>query len=303
MSGDAGQKATVTATFSRRMTLRLDDASEVTASIRGKRMRPVVGDHVVAAPIPNEPEWLIESIEDRQNELARPDSRGRTEVLAANVSLVVVMAAAEPKPDWFIVDRYLAAAENMRAAAVVALNKTDVDGADSLFADVATIYEQCGYPVVQCSAETGDGVDRLGDLLRGETAIFVGQSGVGKSSVINRLVAGADQRTAEISGSTGEGRHTTVNSVMLDLAGGGVVIDSPGVRDFAPALETPAEVMHGFREIAAIADQCRFANCQHRQEPDCAVKAAVASGEIDERRFESYRRLLSLTRNLTERRY
>jgi ribosome biogenesis GTPase len=266
-------------------------------------MRPVVGDHVVAAPIPNEPEWLIESIEDRQNELARPDSRGRTEVLAANVSLVVVMAAAEPKPDWFIVDRYLAAAENMRAAAVVALNKTDVDGADSLFADVATVYEQCGYPVVLCSAETGDDVDKLGDLLRGETAIFVGQSGVGKSSVINRLVAGADQRTAEISGATGEGRHTTVNSVMLDLAGGGVVIDSPGVRDFAPALETPAEVMHGYREIAAVADQCRFANCQHRQEPDCAVKAAVASGEIDARRFESYRRLLSLTRNITERRY
>ena len=303
MSDDAGQKATVTATFSRRMTLRLDDASEVTARIRGKRLRPVVGDHVVAAPIPNEPEWLIESIEDRQNELARPDSRGRTEVLAANVTLVVVMAAAEPKPDWFIVDRYLAAAENMRAAAIVALNKTDVDGAASLFADVADVYEQCGYPVVQCSAETGDDVDKLGDLLRGETAIFVGQSGVGKSSVINRLVAGADQRTAEVSGATGEGRHTTVNSVMLDLAGGGVVIDSPGVRDFAPALETPAEVMHGYREIAAIADQCRFANCQHRQEPDCAVKAAVASGEIDARRFESYRRLLSLTRNLTERRY
>jgi ribosome biogenesis GTPase len=285
------------------MTLRLDDASEVTARIRGKRMRPVVGDHVVAAPIPNEPEWLIESIEDRRNELARPDSRGRTEVLAANVTLVVVMAAAEPKPDWFIVDRYLAAAENMHAAAIVALNKTDVEGAASLFADVAAVYEQCGYPVVKCSAETGDDVDKLGDLLRGETAIFVGQSGVGKSSVINRLVAGADQRTAEISGATGEGRHTTVNSVMLDLAGGGVVIDSPGVRDFAPALETPAEVMQGYREIAAIADQCRFANCQHRQEPDCAVKAAVASGEIDERRFESYRRLLSLTRNLTERRY
>jgi ribosome biogenesis GTPase len=303
MSGDAGQKATVTATFSRRMTLRLEDTSEVTARIRGKRLRPVVGDRVTAAPIPNEPEWLIESIEDRENELARPDSRGRTEVLAANVTLVVVMAAAEPKPDWYVVDRYLAAAENMRATAVVALNKTDVTGAQQLFGDVAGVYEQCGYPVILCSAETGENVDELGELLRGEIAIIVGQSGVGKSSVINRLVSDADQRTAEISGATGEGRHTTVNSVMLNLSGGGVVIDSPGVRDFAPALETPSEVMHGFREIAGIADQCRFANCQHRQEPDCAVKAAVESGDIDARRFESYRRLLSLTRNLADRRY
>jgi ribosome biogenesis GTPase len=185
----------------------------------------------------------------------------------------------------------------------VALNKTDVERGRQPFDGIADVYARCGYPVVLCSAETGDNLDRLLTELAGETAIFVGQSGVGKSSVINRLVSDAAQRTASLSDATGEGRHTTVNSVMLDLPGGGVVIDSPGVRDFAPALESPREVMHGFIEIADAGERCRFADCQHFREPDCAVKAGVDAGDIDARRYDSYRRLLNLTRKLADRRY
>jgi ribosome biogenesis GTPase len=137
--------------------------------------------------------------------------------------------------------------------------------------------------------------------LRDHTAIIVGQSGVGKSSIINSLLGEESLRTAEISGKTREGRHTTVNSELLDLPEGGTVIDSPGVRDYAPALTNAGQVLRGFREIDEAGQNCRFANCRHLREPGCAVKAAVESGAISARRYESYRRLLALTEKLDKR--
>jgi ribosome biogenesis GTPase len=139
-------------------------------------------------------------------------------------------------------------------------------------------------------------------LLRDGISIIVGQSGVGKSSLINRLQDDARQRTASISDKSGEGRHTTVNSVMLDIPGGGAVIDSPGVRDYAPAL-TPDVVARGFREIAGAAGNCRFSDCRHLREPGCAVKDAVGRDEISLRRYDSYRHLLANTEKLDARRY
>lgn len=298
MTASRSQNAVVTGTFSQRMQLRLEDRTQVAARIKGKKLRPVCGDRVFASEIPNEPDWLIESISARKNELTRPDHRGRPEVLAANLSKVAVMAAAEPKPDWFVVDRYLAAAETMGADAVVIFNKTDLLGDDDTFADVLADYRRCGYEVIRCSAADGDNLDQVAEALADETAIVVGQSGVGKSSVINQLVDDAGRKTAALSDSTGEGRHTTVNSVMLDLPGGGAVIDSPGVRDYAPAIDSADDVILGFREIAAAGSGCRFANCRHLREPDCAVKRAVEVGDIGERRYESYRRLLRLTEDL-----
>jgi len=295
--GEGPADALVTGAFSLRMTLRLASGESVVARIKGKKLRPVCGDRVEAVPIANEPEWLITSIRPRINELTRPDKRGRTEILAANLTCVVVMAALEPQPDWFVVDRYLAAAENMGTAALIVFNKTDLGGDAAAEAQLA-VYENCGYPVIRCSGATGANLDRLAAALVNETAIIVGQSGVGKSSIINRLADASDQRIATLSDSTGEGRHTTVNSVMLPLPGGGAVIDSPGVRDYAPALESAADVTHGFREIASLGAACRFANCQHLREPDCAVKAGVASGVVSERRYESYKRLVAVTRDL-----
>jgi ribosome biogenesis GTPase len=291
--------ALVIATYSRRMSLCLPNGDHVMARVKGKRLRPVCGDYVEAQPIPNEPDWLISDILPRRNELSRPNAQGQTEVLAANLDCLIVMAADPPAPDWFIVDRYLCAAELMGASAAVVFNKTDLSqpGGDSRRA--LSEYERIGYPIVLCSAKAGVNLDQIRGLLANNTAIIVGQSGVGKSSLINRLKEDADLPTAAVSTSSGEGRHTTVNSVMLHLPNGGAVIDSPGVRDYAPSIADVQDVMRGFPEIVKTSVGCRFSDCQHLREPDCAIKAAIDAGMISARRHESYKRLLSLTRKLS----
>ncbi len=287
------QHATVIATFSRRMRLRLGDGTEVEARIKGKRLKPVCGDRVTAERIAGESDWLITGIEARDNELTRPNMRGQVEVLAANLDYLVVVAAAEPKADWFIIDRYLCAAEIMSIAAAVVYNKIDLDA--SAGGDELENYAAIGYDTAQCSAETGQGIDAVRELLAGRCAIIVGQSGVGKSSIINCLLGNPLQRTSAVSDKTGEGRHTTVNSAMISLPGSGSVIDSPGVRDYAPALESSTHAAEGFREIAELAHGCRFANCRHLREPDCAVKNALEDEKVSSRRYESYKRIVNLT--------
>jgi ribosome biogenesis GTPase len=293
--------ALVVATYSRRMQLLLSDGGRVDARIKGKRLKPVCGDRVEAQPIPGEPDWLITAIGERRNQLTRPNLRGKVEVLAANIDRLIVMAAATPEPEWSIVDRYLCAAELIDTDAAVVFNKIDIPAADA-FEEVLDEYARIGYPALRCSAKTGHKVDAVAALLRDGVSIIVGQSGVGKSSLINRLLKDDRQRVAAVSDKSGEGRHTTVSSVMLQLPEGGAVIDSPGVRDYAPALE-PDEVVAGYREIAAAARDCRFANCRHLREPGCAVKAAVDDGTISKRRYDSYRHLLALTTKLMSGQY
>lgn len=292
-------EAVVIATFSRRMRLRLAAGDEVDARIKGKRLKPVCGDRVLAEPIAGESDWLITAVLERDNALDRPNMRGKTEVLAANVDLLLVVAAGSPLPDWFIVDRYLCAAENMGVSAAVLYNKDDLDKDEVKLQSALRDYERINYPTIRCSAETGFNLNDVQDIILGKTAIIVGQSGVGKSSIINYLMGGEQQRTAAISEKSGEGRHTTVNSMMLSLPGGGAVIDSPGVRDYAPALQSATQVIQGFREVESAGHDCRFANCRHLREPGCAVKAAVENETISARRYESYRRLLALTEKLS----
>ena len=294
MKRHTSNETLVIATFGTRVTLRTPDGSEVSARLKGKKLRPVCGDHVIADPIINESDWLISSIKPRKNELSRPNSRGYKEILAANLDCLIVMAAPEPKPDWFIVDRYLAAAENIGCSAVVAYNKLD---RQTSTAQPLAEYRNCGYPVIKCSAKTRRNLDTLTSALAGLNSIIVGQSGVGKSTVINALMENQARATAELSDNTGEGRHTTVNSALLFLPNGGAVIDSPGVRDYAPAIQSVEQAIHGFREISVMGEHCRFANCRHLREPDCSVKTGVTEGTISSRRYQSYKRLVALTRN------
>lgn len=297
----ADAPALVVATYSRRMQLQLPDGRRVDARIKGKRIRPVCGDRVEAKPISDEPDWLITAICARRNALTRPNLRGKVEVLAANIDTLLVMAAPSPDPEWSIVDRYLCAAELIGASAAVIFNKSDLPASESVD-EVLEDYTKIGYQAVRCSAKAGLNVDAVAALLRHGISIIVGQSGVGKSSLINRLLRDERQRVADVSVKSGEGRHTTVNSAMLQLPGGGAVIDSPGVRDYAPAL-LPEQVVAGFREIAATGQDCRFANCRHLREPGCAVKQAVGKRSISQRRYDSYRHLLALTEKLTANQY
>ncbi len=298
---DEHHTATVVATYSRRMRLRLDTGNEVASRIKGKRLRPVCGDRVMAEKIDNETDWLITRIEDRRNVLTRPNLRGSVETLAANIDALLIVAAVAPLTDWFIVDRYIAAAELMQADPVVIFNKIDLlDGENPDIAELDE-YRQAEIDVIVCSAASGAGMRAVSECTAGRTSIVVGQSGVGKSSLINTLIGDEEQKTAGISEKTGEGRHTTVNSVMIYLNNSGQIVDSPGVRDFSPALVTDTEAAAGFREVASAAQHCRFANCLHLREPGCAVKAAVTSRKISERRYESYRRLVNLTRKLALR--
>lgn len=295
------QQARVIATYGRRLGLLLADGTEVAARIKGKTIQPVCGDKVQASPLPNESDWLISKILPRDNELTRPNMRGKIEILAANLDALVIVVADIPVPDWFIVDRYICAAELIGAAASVVFNKTDLGDIEETSARALEEYARIGYPTLRCSATKDTNIDALLDFLAARTAIVVGQSGVGKSTLINNLIERSALPTASVSTSSGEGRHTTVNSVMLSLDNGGAVIDSPGVRDYAPAIAKPVDVVRGFREIQESGMECKFANCRHLREPHCSVKSDIAEGKISARRYESYKRLLSASERLAER--
>jgi ribosome biogenesis GTPase len=275
----------------------------------GRQLRPVCGDRVEWARPKDHSDALVIRILPRDNELSRPDRRGRKEILAANISQLIVVTAAVPKPDPFLVDRYLAMAELMGAEARLVYNKTDIERQSDAI-DLGE-FSAIGYPVHQVSATTEDGLDELIDALREQTSILVGQSGVGKSSLINAILPGLDIATSEVSVATGEGKHTTTASVLhhlsplatkeFPLVGPGEIIDSPGVRDFAPSPVPARVVVRGYREFADPAQQCRFSNCMHLREPDCGVKQAVDAGQISARRYESYKRLVRLMDQLGDK--
>ena len=188
------------------------------------------------------------------------------------------MLAPDPIPDWFLLDRYLAAAELQGFDAVIAFNKQDL--AASLPTELET-YAGLGYTTIRTSAKQGEGLDTLSSALQGKRSAMIGQSGVGKSSLLNAVLGDALQAVGELSEKSGQGRHTTSTAVLFALPDGGELIDSPGVRDYAPYIEEPRAVANGFREFGERIAQCRFQDCRHLAEPDCAIKAAVTDKEGD----------------------
>lgn len=300
------RSGTVVESYGRRVIVRTDDTDErLACKLRGRRLEVVAGDRVYLQPESlHEGAWLVQERLPRRNVLLRTDSRGLDESIAANLDQLGVVVAPRPPCDPFIVDRYFAGAGYAGIAPLLIVNKEDLfDGADAVGADFAyvEIYRSIGIPVEQVSAKRGTGLDRLIERLRGKRTLLAGQSGVGKSSLTNALCGDAWRATSELSSGSGEGRHTTVASAIFRLPWGELA-DSPGVRDYAPPVVDAKAVQAGFVEIAERAAGCRFLDCLHVREPQCAVQAAVAAGEIDPRRHESYQRLLNLNRQLDEKR-
>ena len=298
-SGEDLVAGRVVAAYGQRLLVEDEAAGRHPAFVARRGLRLVCGDRVRWQPAGAGEDCAVVERLPRATELARTDSRGRSEVLAANITQLVAVCAPQPEPDPFIIDRYLAAAEAMGTAAAIVCNKADLEEAES--ASLLDEFAALGYPVLRASAVTGAGLEQLAALLARHSSILVGQSGVGKSSLLNALLPGLDAATSAISSATGEGRHRTTATTLHRLECGGELLDSPGVRDFAPSLEDPRLAAAGFREIVAASHDCRFANCRHMREPGCAVKARVEEGGITPRRYESYRRLLRLTEDLKRR--
>lgn len=289
--------ALVIATFGRHLLVRDAAGRELKARPFGRSLTLVCGDHVICRSDARSNELHVLELHPRHNALYRSTLRGIAQPVVANLSQLLVMFAPLPVPDLFVLDRYLAAATSGGIPATLVLNKSEL-GVDSELQRQVQVYVQAGYQTLQCSTRSDVGLEAVRAACAGSISALVGQSGVGKSSLIRRLVPEAQIEIGELVREE-EGRHTTTAARLFDLSGGGALIDSPGVRDFAPAIDRLDASHLGFVEVARLAPSCRFADCRHMREPGCAVSAAAAHGALHPRRYESYRRLRRLYEELT----
>ena len=252
----------------------------------------VCGDRVVWQAT-GHAQGVVTALLPRDSVLSRPDFSGRDKPLLANLSQLVVVVAPEPPPNEYLIDQYLVAAESIGVQALLAVNKIDLLDDEQAIAlrERLLIYEQIGYPLLWISVKRPHGLDPLEERLRERTSILVGQSGVGKSSLINALLPERDILVGSLSKATGFGRHTTSTVTSYPLPHGGRLVDSPGVRSFRLGKLTRQELEQAFMEFRPYLGQCRFANCQHDQEPGCALKAAAEANRIDPRRLRNYHQL------------
>jgi ribosome biogenesis GTPase / thiamine phosphate phosphatase len=286
----------VIATFGRHMIVRAG-GQELRARPFGRAVGAVCGDEVRCRVDARHDEVHVLEVLPRRSVLWRSSKRGGGEAVVANLTQLLVVLAPVPAPELFVVDRYLAAATSAGVPATLILNKTDLGIAPELSAELDA-YLAAGFRVIGCSAATAVGTQPLLDALpQGALAALVGQSGVGKSSLVRQLVPEAEVAIGELVRAE-EGRHTTTAARLFDLPQGAALIDSPGVRDFAPAVDALDERTLGFPEVARLAPGCRFSDCRHLREPGCAVRAAAESGALHARRYESYRRLRRLREEL-----
>jgi ribosome biogenesis GTPase len=254
-----------------------------------------VGDEVLLEPLGEG--HRVAAVLPRRSLLTRADPHDarRARAIAANIDVVVVMVAAKAPPlHARLIDRYFVAVERSGARAALAVNKVDLltDAERGEVLDLLQPYLGLHIPVVLCSVTTGEGIEDLRDVLAGATCVFVGQSGVGKSSVLNALHEDAAAKTGAVRAGDGRGRHTTSASSLYELPGGVRVIDTPGIRRFSVDAADAVTLADGFAEFAPYAARCRYRDCAHTHEPGCAVKAAVDDGAIARSRYASYRKLL-----------
>jgi ribosome biogenesis GTPase / thiamine phosphate phosphatase len=291
----AGGSGTVLASYGRGVLVQANGTT-LHCALTGRKQRIVCGDRVTWAYTRSADGPSVQSIEPRRNLIERIDARGRAEPVAANIDRLAIVVAAEPSPDWFLVDRYWAGAALKDVEGFLIVNKVDL-ATETIQPELDT-YRHLGLNCVEVGAQSGRGIADLADKLAGGVTLLVGQSGVGKSSLVNALCPEAAAQTAELTRDD-EGRHTTTTARWYQLSIHASLIDAPGVRDFAPPASLVRAAERGFVEIHGLSVDCRFKDCRHMEEPGCAVRTAVLGQQISARRYESYRRLFRLYEKLS----
>ncbi|GGO65799.1 small ribosomal subunit biogenesis GTPase RsgA [Bowmanella pacifica] len=258
----------------------------------------VCGDRVLFRPGKDQSlnvSGVVEALEERKSVLTRPDYYDGIKPVAANIDQIIVVSAVLPSLSLNIIDRYLVAAEDVQIEPVILLNKVDMlDDAQRLEVEQQLkLYADIGYRLCFASCKSGEGIDELAALLQDKTSVFVGQSGVGKSSLVNKLLPEAEEAIGDVSDNSGLGQHTTTAAKLLRFPGGGNLIDSPGVREFSLWHLPEDKLIWGFREFRDFLGGCKFRDCKHGDDPGCLLQEAVQQGKISRERFDSYHKILA----------
>lgn len=282
--------------FGAEALIRDEQGKMIRATTRRKLDKLACGDWVVFEK--QQRDVIITALEPRQNALIRTYFRGQPRTMAANIDAVLVVTAPRPETDWSVVDGSLIAAERLDAEAMVVQHKYDM-GVTAEMENRYADYRRIGYQVPKTSINDPASIEHLESLITGKTVILLGQSGMGKSSLIDQMVSESKLKIGAISELSGLGKHTTSVTQLFEVPGGGFVIDSPGIRDFTPPPLPPDELQFAFREFTPLNGQCRFHNCQHEHEPGCAILGAVEKGDISRWRYESYLHHLHLWKEST----
>jgi len=297
ITADSGRHGIVTANHGKTVVIEDEAQQRFICNIRQNIDTLVCGDHVI---------WqqdtasggIVLAMEPRSNYLARPDNRGQAKVVAANIDQLMIVSATKPALNTRLIDRYLVAAELAGITPVIVFNKVDLADKFKMndLREQLVVYAELGYQVIFTSVKQEHGIDSLQPVLINKISVFVGQSGVGKSSLINTLLPESPAEVGDISTSTQKGRHTTTLAQLYHLPSGGDLIDSPGIREFGLWQVTIEQAAEGFIEFHPYMGQCRFRDCLHEQEPGCRVREAVEQQKISEQRWDSYRRIIESLR-------
>ena len=282
--------AIVISNFGNEILIRDETGNDHRAVTRSQIPALVTGDHVVWTQTANETA-VIEELKPRHGVLSRAIKNNPEKIIVSNVDIALIVCAPKPAYKTGLIDRYLVACELAGITAMIVFNKSDlltVEEYDAVINELS-MYERIGYEIFYISTKEHSNIAQLRNSLNNVTAVLVGQSGVGKSSLIRELIPGAEPQIGDVSDATNKGRHTTTNSALYDINPTTHIIDSPGIREFGLRSLPADELAYGFREFKAVLGQCKFRDCTHHKEPGCAVAMAVKDGRISQKRWESFR--------------